>query len=266
MTITALPPAPSTSDLTNFETEADAFLAALPTLATEIDAAVEAFNFNATNSTSTTSDAIALGSTTITVQASKSYVVGMAIKCAYTTDATYWMLGTVTAYDSGTGSLTFYVDVINKTGTYALWTVSQSLISLPFLTGTAKTEVHTGNGRGAVNTKCARFTTSVTDTLACYADSANNGATFTIPSSGVYSIRCQSLDTGGGISLNSNQLTTDFSTITEAHKLISMSGSANLMGGSLTTYLTAADVLRMHTGTGFTNSDAYTKVKIERLF
>lgn len=265
MAITALPPAPSTTDLTNFETEADAFLAALPTLATEIDAAVEAFNFNDTNSTSTTSDTIALGSTTITVQASKSYVVGMAIKCAYTTDATYWMLGTVTAYDSGTGSLTFYVDVINKTGTYAVWTVSQSLISLPYLTGTAKTQVHTGNGRGAINTKCARFTTSVTDTLGAYADSANNGATFTIPSSGVYCVRAQSIESGG-ISLNSNQLTTNFSSITEAHKLFSMSGSANQFGSTFTTYLTAGDVLRMHTDTSFTDSSVFTKVQIERLF
>jgi len=265
MAITALPPAPSTTDLTNFETEADAFLAALPTLATEIDAAVEAFNFNATNSTSTTSDTIALGSTTITVQASKSYVVGMAIKCAYTTDPTKWMLGTVTAYDSGTGSLTFYVDVINSSGTYAAWTISQSLISLPYFTGTAKTEVHTGNGRGAVNTRCARFTTNVTDTLGCYLDSANNGATFTIPSSGIYSIRAQSLDSGG-ISLNASSLTTNFSSITESYKLLSMSGTTNQYGSSLTTYLTAGDVLRMHTDASFTDSSVWTKFKIERLF
>lgn len=108
-----------------FSTLMDAWITwFLDTFLTEIDAIVQAMNFNSTNSTSTTNDTIATGSTTITVQASKSYVEGMTVKIAYTTTATNWMLGEVTAYDCGTGSLTVYVRQINGSGTYSAWTIS----------------------------------------------------------------------------------------------------------------------------------------------
>ena len=193
----------------------DALLAALPDFASETDLAVAAFNFNSTNSTSTTSDTIATGSTTITVQASKSYVVGMTLKIAYTTDATNWMLGEVTAYDSGTGSLTVNVRSKNGSGTYAAWTVS--LAATPDEVGNNCVWVHTGNGFGSTNTKHRRYTTAKTNTgtAITYADSAANGATFTINEAGDYAITmCDrnataSRDVYFGIAVNSSSGTTN---------------------------------------------------------
>ena len=166
----------------------DALLAALPDFASETDLAVAAFNFNATNSTSTTSDTIATGSTTITVQASKSYVVGMTLKIAYTTDPINWMLGEVTAYDSGTGSLTINVRTKNGSGTYAAWTVS--LAATPDEVGNHCVWLHTGNGYGSTKTKHRRYTTAKvnTGTAVTYADSAGDGATFTFNEAGDYAI------------------------------------------------------------------------------
>lgn len=218
MTISStLPATMPTRSMTREEYVAawDALLAALPDFASETDLAVAAFNFNSTNSTSTTSDTIATGSTTITVQASKSYVVGMTLKIAYTTDATNWMLGEVTAYDSGTGSLTVNVRLKNGSGTYAAWTVS--LASTPDEVGDHCVWLHTGNGFGSTNTKHRRYTTAKTNTgtAITYADSAANGATFTFNEPGDYSITmCDrnstaSRDVYFGIAVNSVAGTTN---------------------------------------------------------
>ncbi len=84
-----------------------------------------------TSATSTTSLAIGAGSKSLTIQVGKSIVVGMSVKIAYTTDPTKWMYGDVTAYNSGTGSLTVNVTKIASTGTFAAWTISLSGAALP---------------------------------------------------------------------------------------------------------------------------------------
>lgn len=216
----ALTPFPGTkpqrNDRTTFSERADAFVTWwLDTFFDELDAGITAFNFNSTNSTSTTSDTIATGSTTITVQASKSYVAGMTLKVAYTTDATNWMLGEVTAYDSGTGSLTVYVRQINGSGTYAAWTIS--LAATPQDVGNHCVWAHSANGFGATNTKHRRYTTVKTNvgTAITYADSAANGATFTINEAGDYTITvCDrnataSRDVYFGVAVNSAAGTTN---------------------------------------------------------
>lgn len=94
----------------------------------EMNAAIEAFNFNATNSTSATSATIGTGaSKSLTVEAGKSYIKGMWITAAYTTDPKEWMSGIVESYDSGTGALVFYpTESSGHSTTRAAWTVSQS--------------------------------------------------------------------------------------------------------------------------------------------
>ena len=72
----------------------------------EINAVVAAFNFNSTNSTSNSTLTIGTGLVTLTVQASKSYVIGMTVKVALTSNGANWMLGDVTAYNS-TGAMSF---------------------------------------------------------------------------------------------------------------------------------------------------------------
>lgn len=88
--------------------------------------AATAINAPGTSATSATNDTIALGSTTITIQAGKLLVVGMSVKIASTAGPTNWMAGDVTAYNSGTGSLTVNVTKISGSGTLAAWTVSLS--------------------------------------------------------------------------------------------------------------------------------------------
>jgi hypothetical protein len=229
---------------------------------TEIDTVVTAMNFNSTNSTSTTSDTIALGSTTITVQASKSYVAGMSVKIAYTTTATNWMLGTVTAYNSGTGSLTVFIDTINGSGTWAVWTVSLSNPVQPYIPGTAKTIVHTGAGQGSSNTRVQRFTTVVTDTLGSYTDSPTLGGKFTIPASGIYSLSLSTSDSGG-ISKNSTEGTVGFPSLVNTGDRVAWTKSA---GCALVTYLAAGDVLWVHNGAAYATVTAADRFTLERLF
>lgn len=88
--------------------------------------ALTAINAPGTNATSTTSDTVALGSTTITIQTGKALVVGMFVLQASTALVSDYMIGQITAYDSGTGVLTHNVLKINGSGTYAAWTISLS--------------------------------------------------------------------------------------------------------------------------------------------
>jgi len=104
----------------------DNFMAELPGFSEELNAAALAMNNNSTNSTSTSALTIATGALSLTVQTAKSYVVGMSVKVALTSDGTQWMFGDVTAYNSGTGALSVYVASIQGAGSGSAWTVSQS--------------------------------------------------------------------------------------------------------------------------------------------
>lgn len=149
MAITPLPIAPSRTDTTNFSYMADAFLSALPTFATECNAAAVAMSLNATNSTSVTSLTLAIGTIALTVTTAKSYVVGMTVKIASTASPTNWMQGDVTAYTTGTGAMTVNVTVIQGSGTLAAWTISQSSIG-GALTG-ANNDITSLTALGSIN-------------------------------------------------------------------------------------------------------------------
>jgi len=158
MAITPLPSAPNKAiDTTQqFADKADAWVAALSTFTTEANAlqtdvnnkqttatnaantatdqaglavasAASAIAAPGTSATSTTSLAIGTGSKTLTVEAGKDLVVGMAVMIASTVaPATNWMHGIITSYTSGTGVLVVTVDTIGGSGTIAAWTVSIS--------------------------------------------------------------------------------------------------------------------------------------------
>lgn len=121
--------------------------------------------------------------------------------------------------------------------------------------GNSMVRLNTANGYGSTNTKIRRFTNTVTNTGSdiTYADSATNGASFTINTTGKYAIsHTDQFTTGGGhagISINSNQLTTNIGSITAAH--IGATGyvaNANeTVCASVTLDLTAGDVVRAHT-------------------
>lgn len=256
MAITAFPTAPSIADTTNFATEADAWVDHFTnTFVNELDAAIAAFNFNATNSTSTTSDTIATGSTTITVDASKSYLPGMSVKIAYTTDATNWMLGEVTAYNSGTGSLTVYVRKINGSGTYAAWTIS--LAATPQDVGDHHFVCHTPNGHGSTNNKNRLYTVTASSagTALTITHSATLGTYATVNEAGDYEFEMGDSNSGGtcayGVSVNSNQLTQAVTSITYANRICPL--AINVPSGVVMPYktrtlkLVAGDIVRPHT-------------------
>lgn len=215
MAISDFPQAPSISDTTNFATEADAWVAHFTnTFISELDAAIAAFNFNATNSTSVTSLAIGTGTKTIVLaETSRSYVKGMSVKIAK--DASNWMLGEVDSYTSGTNTLVVITRLIMGSGTYTDWTISQA--STPQDVGDHCVWLHSANGFGATNTKHRRYTTTKTNvgTAITYADSAANGATLTINEAGDYEITvCDrnataSRDVYFGVAVNSAAGTTN---------------------------------------------------------
>lgn len=166
-TITALPTPPQTTDIANFDTRADAFLTALSApfvaevsavatnvynnavfaegRATAADAsattattqagaasasAASALGAPGTNATSTTSTATGTGSKTITIQTGKSYSVGQSVIIARTSDPSgVRMGGAITAYNSGTGSLTVNVSISVGSGTHTDWTISLGVIA-----------------------------------------------------------------------------------------------------------------------------------------
>jgi len=270
MAITEFPAAPSISDPTNFATEADAWVTHFTdTFVPELDIAIAAFNFNATNSISTTADTIATGSTTITVQASKSYVVGMTVKIAYTTDATNWMLGEVTAYNSGTGSLTVYVRQINGSGTQSAWTIS--LAATQQEVGDLVTTCITGNGSRSSLTTVRLQTTTQTNTLgATVSHSATNGTSIILPSAGIYEVFAQDHYTGSapastfwGVGLN---ITTGISTAANAATLALTQATSNADVRPIirSFYAAAGDTVRLMNNGNYFNGVDYAMLSVRK--
>lgn len=112
--------------------------------------------------------------------------------------------------------------------------------------------VHTGNGYGSTNNKIRRYTTALvnTGTAITYADSAENGATFTINTPGVYSLAVQDIDSDAngicGISKNSTELTTAITSIAVSNQL-AYAMVAHYSGTvSVVCRLSAGDVIRSH--------------------
>jgi len=125
--IDELPTPPSRSDApATFISRANAFIAALVNFVTQLNIVARAFNFNSTNSTSTTELTIGTGAKSLTVDDEKSYLPGQTVKIARTSDGTKWMLGDVTSYNSGTGALDVTVSKIQSSGTFTDWTITLS--------------------------------------------------------------------------------------------------------------------------------------------
>jgi len=123
-------------------------------------------------------------------------------------------------------------------------------------------ELTTGNGRGAVNTVIRRYSVTKQNygPAMTYADDANSGMSVTINISGNYFISYTDTYTGVvnfGISVNSNQLTTAFTSITPINRIATMANSANVFAyWSTILKLNKTDVVRAHqiaTGTPSTS-------------
>lgn len=133
--ITALPTAPSRGqDSDTFNANADAFIGALPTFRTElnafgqavVDATVAASAIANYNATSTSSLTVGTGSKTFAIQTGKLFVVGQYVTATSAADSTKWVHGQITAHNSTTGSLTVNVGLTGLTGTVNDWVIGLS--------------------------------------------------------------------------------------------------------------------------------------------
>lgn len=267
MTIDLITADPDTNDPSAFAAQADLAWFQLKLAIPQFNTAIDAFNFNATNSTSTTSLAITVASKSLTVQTSKSYVEGQAVTIARTSDATKWMRGEVTSYNSGTGALVVNVrNVSSAGGTFTDWTISQAAVE--GLVNYSIVTTHTSNGHGSSNNKICRYTTASvnTGTAITYADSATLGATYTINEDGIYATYMIGIYSGGasvfGISKNTSQATTAITGITAADR-VALAGSAssgNYNPVCRLLKLVVGDIIRPHddgTTNGANELDAY---------
>lgn len=167
--------------------------------------------------------------------------------------------GTITLDPNGTELIDGAATLVLAPGFAAL--VSSTGTALHAITvapppGDHAIKVVAGNGHGSTNTKIRRFTTtqySVGSHIA-YADSAANGASFTIAAggAGLYAIE-YSDNTGAsasvhGVSLNSSELTTSVSSINVATLLTAAAAPADMLQPCTTIVrLAAGDVVRPHT-------------------
>ena len=131
--------------------------------------------------------------------------------------------------------------------------------------------LHTGNGHGSVNNKIRRFSTTVADlgNAITYADSATDGASFTINEDGVYNIVYTDSNNGTtadlGISKNSTQLTTTITSITASDRLAYVRAGANQQSSAVYVgSLNVGDIIRPHTS-GTTNQGVIVAFTISKI-
>lgn len=131
MSITVVFDPPQRSDPDTFSAKADTLLGTdLPAFVTQANALAEELNENLNASalgvtaTSSSSVAIGTGAKSFTIETGKGFVVGMTLKVASTADPADYMVGVVTAHNSGTGALTLDVEKTAGSGTLASWAVS----------------------------------------------------------------------------------------------------------------------------------------------
>lgn len=146
---------------------------------------------------------------------------------------------------------------VNQT-TAGTWASAPSEIAIVPFSKFPRNEiiVRDGNGHGSTNTKIRRFSTTLRNfgTAITYADSAANGASFTINEAGVYSMHYQDRkngvgDTLIGITLNTDEGTTAIQSVTGTEVLTSTSVQTGGVGlnTSITAYLNEGDVVTPHT-------------------
>ena len=277
MTITAalpgtLPSRTQTPEV--FVPAMDAFIAALPELASQMDIAVSALNFNSTTDTSSTSNVVdTLGDKTFTVSLNKSFYPGMWITIAdAAAPTTNSMTGQVKSYSSTT--LVFTNLSFRGSGTKTSWVIVIAAAVPSLIASQHVLHIHTGNGHGSSSTMKRRFSTTATNTgqsvAWTYTDSATLGAKVTFILPGLYNISYSEV-AGKQFGLSKNQAsagTTVFDSLTAAEKLLRIGGSVGIeAGASITTYMDVDDTIEFVTNGAVwtTNSSEFTAARIERL-
>lgn len=134
--------------------------------------------------------------------------------------------------------------------------------------------VDSGNGYGSTNTKVRRYSNirKNTGTAITYADSAANGASFTINEAGVYAMHVRDSISAGaaviGITVNGTALTTNLSTpLTYAQGLraTGQGVSSSLSNAAVTLNLAVGDIVRPHDNGTNNNTDSQSAFTITQV-
>ncbi len=168
------------------------------------------------------------------------------------------------------GSTNYMLAVV---GGIPAWISGTGLGTTP---GVSQVTVTTPSGHGSGNTCIRKFSVVGTNTGSdiTYTSNATNGDTFTINTTGLYSITyvdgASTLGNYYGISVNSNQLSTSIDTITTANFVMDIAnvgvGDAYAVPLSITKQFTANDVIRAHTGgAGINGTDKRLQFNIVRV-
>lgn len=140
-----LPPAPNTAEPLNFTPTADTFFGELVQWAADLASYGNAVGLGFTANSNTSLALPAAGANvSLTVQANKAFAIGQrVIVASAAAPAANWFFGTVTAYNSGTGTLGLAVDFAVGSGTIANWqvTLSQPYVTAPGPMGTSATSL-----------------------------------------------------------------------------------------------------------------------------
>ena len=139
----------------------------------------------------------------------------------------------------------FTIQPIKKTGYAVITSV-----------GNHSVVVHSGNGWGSTNTKIRRYSTTLTNvgTAITYADSAANGASFTINETGLYNVYLHDIRAAAtewyGASVNSAELTITIEDVAVANRIMLglTPAAAFPVTLSRTMRFSAGDVVRPHGG------------------
>lgn len=113
--------------MTEVEAATDAAVSADSSAAAAATSASNAANYAAgLNGTSTSANDIGTGSKTWTTQTGKQFGVGGYVQVIRQSDTTMWMIGQVTAYNTGTGSITVNIEDSNGSGNFSGWDIRVS--------------------------------------------------------------------------------------------------------------------------------------------
>lgn len=143
----------------------------------------------------------------------------------------------------------------------------------PALPAPSRVILNTANGYGSTNTAIRRFTNVEVNTGSdiTYADSATLGASFTINTTGLYSISYADSFTAAtsyhGVTADSAQLTTSILSVTPS-TVLTITGDANGNFGTcaaVVAYLAAGTVLRPHAAPGVATGGFPAKFNITRI-
>ena len=263
----SLPTPPLRSDgPATFADRGDTFMAALPAFETEMNALGAQVAIDAAAVIAAAPGAVAAANFKGEYAAGTTYQIGQSV--SYGGDT--WFAKTINTGTTPVSGVNWQraVAIPNQTGQAGKVLVTDGNV-LSWVNkdpGIHSVTVHSGNGKGSGTNSVRRFTTvkSSVGTDITYADSAVNGASFTINSPGLYAIFAQDTGTAQyaiGVTVNAPNLAVSATAVPTANLLSLSTQPASAINStytaSMTVRLNASDVIRLFSAANTTSSYCY---------